>query len=93
MRITKISEGRPFSIHSIIYCTVIKSIQSSANLLDTEFVTPRETQYMDHNQEYITVTKKMCRKKKRVHDLKVLEDIRKHIREMKQENSIQWLMG
>jgi len=51
------------------------------------------------------MTKKTCRKKKRererererekkgAHDLKVLEDMRKQIQEMKQENSIQWLMG
>jgi len=50
---------------------------------------------MDHNQAYFTVTKKTCRakKQKRAHDFKVLEDMRKQIQEVKQENSIQWLMG
>jgi len=60
---------------------------------------------MDHSKAYVRMTKKTCRKKKRererererekkgAHDLKVLEDMRKQIQEMKQENSIQWLMG
>ena len=46
---------------------------------------------------YVTVAKKVCRakkkKKQRAHDLKVLEDMRKQIQEMKQENSVQWLVG
>jgi len=50
---------------------------------------------MDHIKAYITVTKKMCREswEEKAHDLRVLEDMRKQIQEMKLENSIQWLMG
>jgi hypothetical protein len=52
---------------------------------------------MDHIKAYITMTKKMCRESwgggGGAYDLRVLEDIRKQIQEMKQENSIQWLMG
>jgi hypothetical protein len=41
---------------------------------------------MDHIKAYVTVTKKLCRaKKKKAHDLKVLEVRRKQIQEMKQE--------
>lgn len=42
-----------------VYCTFITSIQSSAKLLDTKFVTKkyRTTHYTCHIKEYVTVTK------------------------------------